>query len=167
MRFYTIPEIKELSSYFNEEFIKSEDFRYVTFSSSITNIDLCSRKLMLFSEFKEKYKLNCNDYYDDYKNLYSLGESVHPDSNITDINETVSEVKMRYPIIILCNNNEKNDNVPEMIHFTELNYTLNHFDDESLKVIVIDKMIKPLSKKLLDSVAEYYHITDYDYTLYI
>lgn len=164
MRFYTVDEVMTLSSYFNDVLINYEDYKNVVLSSSLSSKDLCSRKTIKFSEFKEKYNLNCTDYYDEYQKLYHEGISVRPDSEIIDKNET--ETDLRYPVIILCNDVEKNDNVPEMIHFTELVYTLEHFNDDSLEVIVIDKMIKPISKKLLDEVAKFYNIDDYDYTLY-
>lgn len=164
MRFYTIDEILTLSSYFNEVLLKYDDFKNVVLSSPLTSKDLCSRKVMKFSEFKEKYKLNYIGYYDDYQKIHGDGESVRPDSELVDKNEIESD--LRYPIIILCNDNEKNDNVPEMIHFTELVYTLEHFDDDSLEVIVIDKMIKPISKELLDAVAKYYNVNTYSVSLY-
>lgn len=164
MRFYTIEEVTTLSKYFNDILMKDEDFKNVVLSSPLTSKDLCRRKTMKFSDFKEKYKLNYLGYYDEYQKIYGDGGSVRPDSKIVDKNETESD--LRYPIIVLCNDNEKNDNVPEMIHFTELVYTLEHFDDDSLEVIVIDKMIKPLSKELLDAFAKYYNVDTYSMSSY-
>ena len=164
MRFYTVDEVVLLSKYFNGVLLNYEPFKNVALSSTLSSKDLCKRNVMTFKDYKEKYILNCKDYYDVYKNMFSSDESIRPDENILEKN--LSESEFRYPIIILCNNIEKKDNVPDMIHFTELMYTLIHFDDDDLKVIVIDKMIKPISKKLLDKVKKYYNIQDYDYNLY-
>ena len=51
------------------------------------------------------------------------------------------------------------------ISFGGNNFEL-YFEEDDFEVIVIDKMNKPFDKGLLDRVADYYGIDDYDYSLY-
>ena len=163
MRFCTANEMVELATYFNNVLLKYDDFKNMAMGSSLTAYDLCQKKLIRFSEFKKRYALNCTNYYNDFLDLHSKGKGVRFDRNILEKNSVSND--NRYPVVILCNNTDKNDNVPDMVHFLELEYTLDNFNSD-IDIIVIDKMIKPLSKEFTDKVAEYYNISSYDYGLY-
>lgn len=165
MRFYTEEEIKELTKFFNEEYIKDECFAKLEFTSPLSEDDMRTKKTMKFSEFKEKYKLNIGD------DTYAL----HMDtvlSGITGINPEIADHNtyntddLRYPLIILGVSHFKDEKHVDMVHYLEYQYTIEHYNDEDLEVIVIDKMERPFDKNLLDKVADYYGIDSYDFSVY-
>ena len=166
MRFYTQEESVELSRIFNEELFAEEYYTVIQLSSPITSDDFLSTNTMKFSEFKKKYSLNVNDAYEELASRIGNEEEEGgiPFSKEFNVNVQDNE-DLRYPIIILCNNVE-GDNVPDLIHYTELLYTVEHFDDEDLEIIVIDKMNKPFDRELLNRVGDFYGIDNYDYSLY-
>lgn len=165
MRFYTKEESIELSNIFNDNYFADEYYTQIQLSSSITNEDFLSQNVMKFSEFKKKFVLNVNDAYEELSTHLDISEEGNGVPYSTEFNKNMEGTDLRYPIIILCNNVDT-DNVPDMIHYTELFYTLEHFDDEDLEVLVIDKMIRPFDKDLLDRFADYFSIDDYDYENY-
>ena len=165
MRFYTDEEIKDLCKFFNEEYLKDGYHDNLFFTSPLSEEDLRTTKTIKFKDFKKKYKLNIgDDTYEPFMDMLNLDKTgVNPEK--ADHN-TYNPDDLRYPLIVLGFSYLKDEKHVDMIHFLELQYTLEHYDDEDLEVIVIDKMEKPFDKGLLDRVADYYGIDDYDYSLY-
>ena len=165
MRFYTEEEAKELVPYFNETFAKDASLDGFYTKSPLTTEELLTKETMKLSLFKEKYKLNYgDDTYEDYIEQVSNDLGVMDES--AEQNTYQPEEEPRYPVIILGNNNRNGDDVPDVVNFLELTYLVKHFEEDDFEVIVIDKMNKPFDKGLLDRVADYYGIDDYDYSLY-
>lgn len=165
MRFYTEEEITSLVKLFNEEYFKEQSFPEIKLSSPLSEDDLRTSKTMKFSEFKEKYKLNIgNDTYEISKQIIESGESgINPE--YADYN-TYNPDDLRYPFIILCSSFYDDGMHTDIIHYLEYQYTIEHYDDEDLEVIVVDKMIKPFDKTLLDKIADFYGFDNYDFSLY-
>ena len=161
MRFYTKEEAIKLAEYFNTVYKRDN----LLLTSPLTAEDILSQKTMKFCDFLENYKLNYgDDTYEPY--LEMLGSKEY------GVNDEIAEYNidnpddLRYPLIVLGYNTEDVDKVPDMSHFLELTYTLENFSSNTLEVIVIDKMLKPFDKDLLDRYADNYGISDYNYHLY-
>lgn len=165
MRFYTEEEITTLTKLFNEEYSKEPSFVDLKYSSPLTEDDLRTTKTMKFSEFKEKYKLSIgDDTYDLHRETIKNGVSgINPE--YADHN-TYNPHDLRYPLVILCCSYYKDERHADMVHFLEYQYTIEHYDDEDLEIIVVDKMTRPFDKVLLSKVADYYGFDDFDFSVY-
>lgn len=155
MRYYKKEELEELVTNFYTYWknVYSDDTLPDITYDDLQNVALSSntkkKKAVYFKDFNNNYKLNIGDYFDQKRNLVGA-------------NEKNTENDVRFPIVVLYTDNEGN---PDMFTLSEYNTLINHKNDEDMKLIVLDKMTKPMDKTYLDTIAKEENIT-YNYDLY-
>lgn len=155
MRYYTENELMEVIDNFEKYWkasFKGDKLPDITLDE-LKEVALADnknkKKAVFYTDFEKSYQLNIGDYFDD-KNRAVVGAN--------DIN---SEESKRFPIIVLYNN----DKDPDMFTLAEYHTLYDERKNEDFKVIVLDKMTKPMDKEYLDTIAKQERIT-YDYNFY-
>lgn len=144
MRYYTMNELVSVlanwNNYWKSDKKDSKNYPEI-FIEDLTTVALASNKdkikSVYFKTFAEKYPLNIGDYFD-------------KDRTIVGVSEMNTDGDKRFPIILVYTDKK---GIPDMSVLTEYETLKTMKNEEGFKVIVLDKMVKPVKKDILDQMA--------------
>ena len=145
MRYYTKTELSSVlanwNNYWKTDNEDSKNYPDI-FIEDLEKVALATNKdktkSVYYKIFAENYPLNIGDYFKTNRTLVGVSEMNTSDDK-------------RFPIILVYTDSE---GIPDMSVLTEYGTLKTQKDTEGFKVIVLDKMNKPVKTEILEGMAK-------------